>query len=237
MFARDLQNPVLLRDGCSGSCERCLNRLWVVDQFEMHRSLGPFAPDRACVEQCAPVEHDDPVTCALDVAQYVGRHDHIDAVAAEALDEVKHLLSSGWVETRGRFVKEDELRIVHDRLGELRSLFHPCREVPEVAEPFLVQANQAEDVGCSLACRPLRKTGRSSGIDEEVCSRLVKGETRTLWHVANDATDTDRLAPGVHAERGCGACRWCEDAEQELDECRFACSIGTDESGAPSWDL
>ena len=102
-------------------------------------SMGPW------VATLAVVQHDDVVARELDVRQQMRREDEVHAlVVGEVADQFQHLLAALRVHAVGRFVEEQQVRIVHEGLRELDALLHPGRVGLDVAVAGLAEAHVVE---------------------------------------------------------------------------------------------
>ena len=147
--------------------------------------------DRAVLHDHRLVAH------LLDVAQQVGADEHVHPLLVLHLgDELEHAPAGGGIEAVGRFVEHDQLRSVHDRLGELRHLLHPERVGPELAVTRLAEPDVEQHLVGLLERGFRRKAGELGHLAHEGDRRHVADERVVLGHVAD-------ARPGLaHAVRG-----------------------------------
>ena len=189
-------------------------------------------------DQVPAVEHDDVVAHLLHVVEQVGGEQHRDAEPAEPGDEVEHLLATHRVEAGGRLVEEHELRVGHDRLGELGALAHAGGEARR-------RAGTGPRRGRRGRARPTPAGGRrgrgsplsSPKVATMSAARLVEREAVVLGHVAELAAHADRIVGHVdpaHLEASLGGVA---QPEHHPEEGRLAGAVGPDEADAPGWDV
>ena len=76
-------------------------------------------------EQLAAAEHDDVIAHRLDVRQHVAGKDQVHAlVVGQVAGQFEHFLPAGRVHAVGRFVEDQQLRIVDDGRRQLEPLLH-----------------------------------------------------------------------------------------------------------------
>ena len=61
----------------------------------------------------------------LDLAEVVARHEHGPALVAERTQQLADLLDPGRIEAVGRFVEDQQLGVLEERLGQAEPLAHP----------------------------------------------------------------------------------------------------------------
>ncbi len=132
----------------------------------------------ALLDDLAGVHHADPVAHRADHAEVVGdEQDRGVGLVAQGAHEVEHLGLDGGVETGGRLVEHEQLRVARQRHGDHDALLHPAGELVRIAlhDPHRVgdahAAQRLEGVLLRLACgrdrgrvKPRRPGGRSSTI-------------------------------------------------------------------------
>src|SRR5262249_26885078 len=72
----------------------------------------------------AVVQNGNPVADVLDIVQPVAAQQHGFAFAAQVQDQVLHPAGAQWVQARGRFIEEDQFRVVNQGLGQANALAH-----------------------------------------------------------------------------------------------------------------
>ena len=192
---------------------------------------------RAGDDQSAGVDHHDVVAHLLHVVEQVRGHQHGDAERSEPSNEREHVVAPDRVEAGGRFVEQDELGIADDRLGELRALPHPGRELADRPESRLVEPDEVEDVGRSLARGARRQPAQLAERRDDVGGGLVEGQAVVLGHVAEPRPHADRIARDVDAAHLDVALGRVGEAEQEPKRRRLARAVRADETDAPARHL
>ena len=77
---------------------------------------------------------------------------HGDAeLGADALDQRQHRVPAGRVEAVGRLVEQQQVRVVHQRLGQLDPLLHAGGVAADLAVALLVEADVAQRLGGPLS--------------------------------------------------------------------------------------
>jgi hypothetical protein len=86
------------------------------------------------------VIHDgDPVAQPFSLLHVVCGEQYGAALGLELLDQVPELAAGLGVETGGRLVEEEQLRIAHQGAGQGHPLLLPARELADSAAPLLVE--------------------------------------------------------------------------------------------------
>jgi len=121
----------------------------------------------------------------LDLVEHVARHDDASPGIAKRGDQFDHVQALARVEAGERFVEQQHVRVVHNRLRDLDPLAHPLRVRRHGARVVGVHLDQVEGatgrspaVGDALQCR-------SEG--DEIDRSLV-GEQRLLLRDEADLT-------------------------------------------------
>ena len=119
----------------------------VVDVDEQRPGLLGELRNLPLLDDLAPFDDDDAVTGALHVAHEVrGEHDADAELPACAAHELQHLLASARIESGSRLVEQHHDRIVYEGLGKLDALLHTSGVLFDMAVPFLVESDVAEDI-------------------------------------------------------------------------------------------
>ena len=101
---------------------RTVTVIWRISPLRLASSAS--LPD---AEQLALAEHEQPIAGLADLGQDVAR-DQDRVVLLEVVDEVAHLDDLHRVETAGRLVEDEELRLVDDRLRDADALAEAVRQ-------------------------------------------------------------------------------------------------------------
>ena len=164
------------------------------------------------------------------------RDDRVDPEILEPGDEVEHFFATIRIESGGRLIEQHQFGIVDDRLGEFRPLLHAGGKLPDIPEPFFMEADEAEDVAGALARGARRQAAEFGGVPEEVGGGLVGRQTVALGHPAHAAADLDGAAFEGVPEHPHRAGRRGQHAEQDLQQGRLASTVGSDEPNASLWN-
>src|SRR5262245_7594527 len=145
--------PAVDRRGETASTEGVGETRGAVLHLDRERAR-PFreVAERRRPDELSGVDGDEEVADALDLAEEVARDDDGDPERrARPPDEGEHLVPPGRVQSVRRFVEEQELRVVDERLGELDPLLHAGRIAADRSIALLEQADVAEHFGGALA--------------------------------------------------------------------------------------
>ena len=140
-------------------------------------------------------------------------------------DEVEHLVAAGRVEAVRRLVEEHELRVVHERLGELHALPHAGRVAAHLAVALLEEADEAQDLGGALARGAARQAVDAGHVRHELGGADVEREAVVLGHVADVPADLEPLGDDVEVEHLRRAGGGLEQAEQDADQGALAGAV------------
>ena len=191
-------------------------------------------PNDHIPQQPSPVDHDDPIADALDVAGVVGRQEQGQALAlgfrAQKLPDrglCRH------VEADRRLVEKQQARRVQQRRRELaahplaeRELTH--RRVEQRAE--LEQRHQFLQAAAVSTCVDFVDAPQQL---EGVAGRELVPELRSLTEYGPDAKREGPALPrGRHAEHADLSCVGVKNARQDLERRRLAGAIRSDEGDA-----
>ena len=119
---------------------------------------------------------------------------------AQVANELEHLVAPLRVHPVGRLVEEQQVRVVHQRLGQLDSLFHARRIGLDVAIPCLAEADVVEHL-----VRPLHGVGRRQArelpaIPDERDGVHARNVRVGLRHVPDPRADVLRLLGDIQPE-------------------------------------
>src|SRR5204862_3644212 len=113
---------------------RAVASRYPIDQAGGH--LIAHSLDRAAVNELALFNNGDAITESLEFAQDVGRNDDGFAHALELLKYGHHLNSGSRIKSAGRFIKQQQLRIVDEHAGETKTLLHTAAECADESPLF-----------------------------------------------------------------------------------------------------
>lgn len=131
VFQPDLERVAavlhLLRPWLFGDGTRRFARVTRQFYLEQGRGVGGLEFwQRLRGDELAVVNEYDVVAYLVDVRQYVGREQD-GAARLKLLDDVEHLFAADGVKRRHRLVEDDDLGVVHERLGDAKPLLHAAR--------------------------------------------------------------------------------------------------------------
>ncbi len=102
--------------------------------------------DRAHRLDGAVVQDGDAVAHVLDVGKQVGREQHGFAAVGQGADEIFDLATPDGVESGSWFVEDDQIRIVHQRLGEADAASHALGKLAHPAASGMAQTDHVEQL-------------------------------------------------------------------------------------------
>ena len=176
------------------------------------------------------VEHDDVVAGVLDVGQQVRREDHVDPlVAGDVGNQRQHLLAALGVHAVGGLVEEQQIGVVHERLGQLDPLFHAGGIGFQVAVAGLAEPDVEEHL-----VRPLHRVGpgqpgQLAAEGHERHRVHARNVPVGLGHVANPRSNRQRRLRHVQAEDGELPLGRRHEAEECADHRALARAVGTEQ--------
>ncbi len=191
------------------------------------RGLGELIRGRG-PQQLAAVDDDDMITGALQLTEEVGGHQDGDPeVGVDAADQAEHLVPADRVQTVGRLVQEHQLRVVHQRLGQLHPLLHTGRVAAHGAIALLVEADMTQGVRGPLAGGRRRQAGHPGHMHHELGGRDVRRQAVVLGHIADPLADGGTVLGHVQAEDVRAPFGGRGQAEKDLDQGGFSGTVGT----------
>ena len=183
--------------------------------------------DRSFGGHASLVEHDDVVAGEFDVGQQVRREDQVHAlVVGEVANELEHLVATLRVHSVGRLVEEQQIGVVHERLGELDALLHAGRVGLEIAVARLAEADVIEHLVGALHRIDVRQAGELAAIRHEGHGIHAGDVPVDLRHVADARADLLGRAGDVKAQHSHRAGGRRNEAEQRLDHRALAGAVG-----------
>ena len=149
--------------------------------------------------------------------------------ALKLLQDGHHLDARAGVEPTGRFVEQENLRIVHQHAGEADALLHAAAERPDQSALFFTQADQLEHVVDRLLA-----LGRTDAVARrekvEVLGHLhVLVHAEKIRHVAEDAPYLVGLGHHVVSHHPGRAGRGRQEGGQDAQRGGFAGAVRADE--------
>ena len=139
---------------------------------------------------------------------------------------VEHAPAGGRVEPVGRFVQHDQLRSVHDGLGELRHLLHAVRIGPQLPVARLAEPHVEQNLVGLLERGVRGKAGELGHLAQKGDRRHLADERVVLGHVADTRPGLAPAAPAIEAENAGAPGARAEESEQRQDQRGLAGAVG-----------
>src|SRR4030042_4672988 len=162
--------------------------------FHAQLFLGQFlnGPDRYQI----PLDHDPhPITNPLDLIQAVGGEENGNIpIPAQGVDEVEHPVGSIRVQTNGRFIEEDELRLLDKDLCDPESLPHPFRIGPHLLLILFEEADLFEQLVNLFGRAPIGNMVQTGDEPEILPGIHIIIETNIFRQVSNLLFHAERFA-------------------------------------------
>jgi hypothetical protein len=142
------------------------------------------------------------------------------------------------VESRGRLVEDDQLRLVDERPGDQKAPLHPARQRPDALVRPLAQQGEVEQL-VHPGRHPLGLQPEVAAVDDQVLAhRQLAVQVGLLRDDAEPRLDPTPLAGGVHAEHTQLAAADRRQAVDHLHRGRLAGAVRAQEAEAdPGLDL
>jgi hypothetical protein len=181
-------------------------------------------------------EAGDAVAGGNDGAEVVGDHDEGKAVLLlEVFEEVEEFFLAGLIDAGGRFVEEEDLRLIDQGTGDEDALLLAAGEAADGLVGKVVHFDGLEGIEDALFLLAGEAAEEILSADESEEDDLfdrdweVPIEDVALWDVADEGAVGAGIAWGA-AEDGDGAGIRRHDAEHEFHEGRLAAAVGTDDA-------
>ena len=147
------------------------------------------------------VQHDDVVAGEFHIRQQVRREDQVHAlVVGQVPDEFEHLLAALRVHAVGRLVEEEQVRVVHQRLGQLDALLHARGVGLHVPVPGLAEAHVVEHLVGALHRVHRGQAGELAAVAHERDGVHARDVRVNLGHVAQARADLGGRRRDVQAQ-------------------------------------
>ncbi len=194
--------------------------------------------DPVGLDEATALDQDEVVADPLDLGKQVRRHqDRQPEVAADAPDEVEHVVPALRVEPVRRLVEQHQPRVVHEGLRQLHALPHAGRVAPHLAVALLEQAHVAQCLGRALARSGARQPAEARHVGDELRGAHVEREAVVLRHVADQPPDCRPLGDDVEVEHLRRPGGGLDEPEQDAEERALPCAVGADEPDHAGLDL
>src|ERR1700680_3867332 len=134
----------------------------------------------------AAVDEADPCAELLQLGEDVTRDENGLSHPAQLLDQLSHLHASARIEARGRLVKEQYARVVHQRASQAKTLFLTTAECVDLEFGSVSEVDQLEQLFGHNSTAPARHPV-AGGIELEVlltCQAVIDPEE--IRHVADE---------------------------------------------------
>ena len=184
--------------------------------------------DTAGEDELPVLNHLDVVAHGLHLREDMGGEQY-GMVRGNLLDKLPHLENLVGVEAVGRLVEDDELRPVHDGLGDTEALLvtagqvadEPLAEVGDAATLLHLLHGGADKAG--------RHGPQLGAVHEVLVHGVVRVQGRFLRQEADILAGLDGLAAGVMPVDVHGALRLIEHAADDVHRGRLAGAVGAEE--------
>src|SRR5665647_893176 len=196
-----------------------------------HGRLDAVAADRAQLGHGTDAQHPagpdqaDPVADEFHLGQHIGRQEDGGARRDRLLDERPELPLHERVETQGRFVEDEQVRLVHEGLHQADLLLVAVREVGELPAQVEVEpvGEGPDAAGFDAAAQPGQQPDHVAG--------ARPGELRQLpRQVADPVLDREAVPAGVQAEQRRCALIGPDEVHQQPDRRRLPRAVRADEA-------
>ena len=156
---------------------------------------GPLPDEPACGEDADPVAH------RLDLREQVARQEDRQAVvAAERLEQLEDLLDADRVDRGRRFVEDQDVGVLDERVGDPEPLAHAARVRPDLVAAAIREADLAEDLVDRLLRGLAVEPVEVRGIAQVGAAGHVVVEADRIGQVTDPAFDLARIARRVEPD-------------------------------------
>ena len=152
-------------------------------------------------------------------------HEHRHAFLRHGVDEAPELAAADGIDAGGRFIQEDDLRLVDDGASQGEALLPAAGEIGRECIFAPDQPGHVQDVGLALAQLLARKAVGLPVEADVLAGGEVVVEREELRHVADERLHRLGLRGGIVAEHARLAGRRFEQAEQHADGRRLARAV------------
>ena len=181
---------------------------------------GAELGERAVANRTPFPDDRDPIAELLDLREDVARQQHRGA----AFDRVDDRLLEGrfhqWIETRRRFVEDEQFDVGCER-GDQRDLL----AVPLRVRAALLARVELEPIDEFVAASTVDPTPQPEQEVDDLTTREARPEAHVARDVGEASVQCDRVGPRVAAEHGHRAAVGSEQAEQDPDRHRLARAV------------
>ena len=184
----------------------------------------------AAVKEVAFLDNSDPVAEGLELAQDVGGDEDGFALFAELAQDIHHFDTGSGVQAAGRFIQEEEVRVMDEDSGQAQALLHTAAEVSGQVVALLGEADQLEDFLNFFG--PMRALHLIAGAKEiEILDdEHILVDAESIGHIADQAANLIALFVNIIAvNAGCARGRPQEKGEY-FQGGRFAGAVAADEA-------
>src|SRR6266536_1351845 len=194
--------------------------------------------DPVGAQQPAGVDGDQPVADPFHLAEQVRADHHGDVeLPADALDQGQHRFPTGRVQAVGRFVEQQQIRVVYQRLGQLHPLLHAGRVAADLPVPLLVEPDVAQRLRGPFACGGPGQAADPGQVRDELGGDQVRRQAVVLGHVADPGPHRVPLRYRIQPEYPYPAGRGRDESEQHLDERGLAGAVRPDQTDDAELDI
>jgi hypothetical protein len=174
-------------------------------------------------------DDDGAVADGLDLLEQV-RRDHDDLRLGHAADQLANLVLLVRIEAVGRLVEDQDIGVVHDRLGEADAPPIPFRQRVDRLLEHALEMQQLDHFVEALAPRSRRDAARVGDKLEERARRHLGIARRAFGQVADAALRLDGLRLDVGAADEHAPRRGRQEARDDAHRRRLAGAVGPQEA-------
>lgn len=184
----------------------------------------------AAVEKVAFLDNTDPVAEGLKLAQDVGGDQDGFALFPELAQDVHHFDACSGVQAAGRFIQEEEVRVMDEDSGQAQALLHTAAEMRSQVVAFLGKADQLENFLDFFS--PIRALHLVTGAEEiEILDdEHIFVDAESIGHIADQAANLIALAMDIIAVNTGRARGRPQEKREYFQGGRFAGAVAADEA-------
>ncbi len=152
-------------------------------------------------------------------------------VGSDASHQREHVVALDRVEAVGRLVEQDQLRVVHQRLGQLDPLALAGRHRADGTEPLLAKADLEQDLARAHHRRAMRDAPHLSEVADQLARLNVGWKPVVLGRVADPLAQLVAGFQWVHPEHLELARVGPQHAQEQADQGRLARAVRAEQTG------
>ena len=172
-------------------------------------------------------------TCSTSGKRWDERIRFTPLLWAKIADELQHLVAPFRVQSIGRFIQEEQIGIVDQRLRELDSLFHARGVGFDVAVASLAQSDVKQHLVSPLHRIHTRQPRQLAAVSDKRHGIHSRNVAVGFRHVADPAADCERGRRDIEAEHAHAPARRREEPEQRFEHRALASTVRPEEADGP----